>query len=86
MNDDKSVDILGGVLATDVKTGDLILLKDGRALHSETGLKQVSDSQLEMPSSFEVGDEGVVNKNDALNTLVLDYDENTRILQISKQL
>lgn len=89
MNDDKSVDILGGVLATDIKTGDLILLKDGRALHSETGLKQVSDSQLEMPSSFEVGDEGVVNKmiqGDAFapDTLILSYDENTRILQISK--
>ena len=91
MNADKSVDVLGGVKATDIQNGDLLLVKDGESLYSLVGVEQLSDSQLKMPEDFQVGVDPVVNKmiqgrSFASGTMILSYDEVTRLLQISKPL
>ena len=90
MGSDKSLEALGGVIATDIKTGDFILVKDGIELHSLVGIEQISDTELQMPESF-ISDESVVNKriegsSFASGTDVIDYNPDTRILEISQPL
>ena len=90
MNYDKSVDVLGGVKGTDIQRGDLLLVKNGKALHSLVGLEHISDSQVKMPLGFQVGNEGVEGKiikgsSFAPDTKVNSYDPVSRKLQISKQ-
>ena len=49
---DKSVAVFGGVIATDIRLNDSVLVKDGVSLYSENNVEIINDSTLQMPDSF----------------------------------
>ena len=90
---DKTLRNFGGVVATDIRLADTILLKDGIATYSSDGVVESPDSEFEviMPETFsELADsligKTVVGGSFAVGTKVVSYDELTRVLQVNKAL
>ncbi len=90
---DKTLRNFGGVVATDIRLGDTILLKDGIATYSSADVEQSPDSEFEviMPETFsELADsligKTVVGGSFAVGTKVVSYDELTRVLEVNKAL
>ncbi|MDB4365464.1 hypothetical protein N9Z08_00910 [Pirellulales bacterium] len=89
---DKTVANLDGVVATDIRLGDIILLKDGIATYSCAGVVGDEGTKIvTMPISFTESEASLVDKtivggSFAVGTKVVSYDEDSRELEVSQQL
>ena len=87
---DKSVDVFGGVIATDIRLNDSVLVKDGVSLYSVNNVEILNDSNLKMPQSFEpevdITNKPIRGNKIAQGTKIASYDPVTKQVVLTKAL